>query len=137
MYIKVVLTTALMSKVQKRLQHHTSQYLRFEGSRGVFNRNAKNPHEEKLRMYEQLDKLANPFSGLQEYAGEVYMTPTEAHELLRTVYAFEITAQHIALPTDKISVSHLTGANFAPVPADSAAEAPPPPKPRRKDYPTF
>lgn len=128
MYVQVPLTQALLSKVNKRLQHHTSQYLRHEGQRHFWQRKRANPHEAKMRFYEQLNAIANPFTAIEAQA--VFMTPLEAKELTRTVYAFEITAGHITLPQATLNP-------FAQVPADSAAEAPPPPKPKRKDYPTF
>jgi hypothetical protein len=129
-YVKVTLTPGILAKVHKRLQHHTKSYFAFEGDRGFSKRNKPNPHEAKMRFYEELNAIANPFTAIEAQA--VFMTPLEAKELTRTVYAFEIAAAHITLP----QLSNASLNPFAPLPADSAA-APPPPKPRRKDYPTF
>lgn len=127
MYIKVSLTAVLTERIQRRLDFFTKQYQEFERKRGFFKRKASNPHDEKLRMYAQLDKIVNPINGLREYR-EVFMTPAEAHELLHTIYGFEITAQ--AITTSSISATF----KEAPRVADAVQPAP---RPRRKDYPTF
>lgn len=121
MLVRVQLTHELLGRVYKRLQHHKELFNAFERKQPLFAKRV-NPHEHMMRFYEQLNAIANPLSGIE--ANEVFVTPLEAKELTRTLYGFEISTQSIT--TDKIR-SNIT-ADFG---------EPPPPAPRRKDYPTF